>query len=116
QFQTKNRIAQAKITALDAKLALDAEKITLRQEIQQSYTDARNAWSKYLASEDAVNSIQQSFDFTKEKFDAGLATSVEYSVSTSQLIKTRSQLLQAKYEYILRLKILDFYQGNPITL
>ena len=116
QFQTKNRIAQAKITALDAKLALDAEKITLRQEIQQSYTDARNAWSKYLASEDAVNSIQQSFDFTKEKFDAGLATSVEYSVSTSQLIKTRSQLLQAKYEYILRLTILDFYQGNPITL
>ena len=100
---------------MDAKLALDQEKNSLRQEIQQAYSDARNAWSKYIAAQKALSAIQLSFGFTKERFSAGLTTSLDYKVVKTQSIKTESDLLQAKYEYILRSKILDFYCGIPIT-
>ena len=114
QLQTRNAISQAKIASMDAKLALDMEKNTLRQEIQQSYSDARNALTKYNAAQKALKAIQLSFDFAKERFSAGLSTSLDYKVVKTQLIKTEADLLQAKYEYILRSKILDFYRGIPI--
>lgn len=116
QLQTKNQISQAKIQALDSKLALDLAKITLKQEIQTAYSDAKNALAKYDASVIAVESTQESHSFVKERYDSGLATGIEFSISKNQLIITKSNLLQAKYEFILRSKILDFYRGNAISL
>ena len=71
--------------------------------------------AKYIAAQKALSAIQLSFGFTKERFSAGLTTSLDYKVVKTQSIKTESDLLQAKYEYILRSKILDFYCGIPIT-
>lgn len=116
KFQTKNQINQAKITALDAKYALDFAKITLKQEIQTAYSDARNALAKYEASTTAVEFTEESHSFVQERFKSGLATSIDLGVSQNQLIFTKSNLLQAKYEYIMRSKILDFYRGNAISL
>lgn len=116
QLQTKNQISQAKILALDSKLALDLAKNTLKQEIQTAYSDAKNALAKYDASVIAVESTQESHNFVKERYDSGLATGIEFSISKNQLIITKSNLLQAKYEFILRSKILDFYRGNGISL
>ena len=116
QLQTKNQINQAKILALDSKLALDLAKNTLKQEIQTAYSDAKNALAKYDASVIAVESTQESHSFIKERYESGLATSIEFSISKNQLVITKSNLLQAKYEFILRSKILDFYRGNAISL
>ncbi|MCD6347457.1 MAG: TolC family protein [Bacteroidales bacterium] len=115
QLQTNNLLNQAKIAALDAKLALDQEKNSIKQEILQAYTDAQSALAKYDASQNALESTQLAFSYTKERYDAGLATSIEYMVSKNQLLKIKSELLQAKYELILKNKILKFYQGTPIT-
>jgi len=116
QLQTRNQINQAKILAMDSKLALELEQNTLRQEINQAFTDAENAWSKYIASSEALLSVQEAFNFTRERFQSGLATTLEFNISKNQLSRIESELLQAKYEYLLRSKILDFYQGIPISL
>ncbi|MCK5820686.1 MAG: TolC family protein [Bacteroidales bacterium] len=116
QLQTKNQINQAKILALDSKLALDLAKNTLKQEIQTAYSDAKNALARYDASALAVESIQESHNFVTERYESGLATGIEFSISKNRLIVTKSNLLQAKYEFILRSKILDFYRGNLIKL
>jgi len=116
QLKTKNQISQAKILALDSKLALDLAKNTLKQEIQTAYSDAKNALARYDASLIAVESTQESHNFVKERYESGLATSIEFSISKNQLVISKSNLLQAKYEFILRSKILDFYRGNPISM
>ncbi|MBI9064572.1 MAG: TolC family protein, partial [Marinilabiliaceae bacterium] len=71
---------------------------------------------KYLASEEAVDSYKESFRYTEKKFNVGLVNSVDYNVAKTDFTRAQSDLLQAKYEYVLRTKILDFYRGVPIQL
>ena len=65
---------------------------------------------------EAVKSNEETFNYTHQKLDVGLVSSVNYNIAENELLKAKSDLLQAKYEYIFKTKILDFYAGNPITL
>jgi outer membrane protein len=69
-----------------------------------------------MASKKAVEAMEESFKYTEQKYMVGSATSLEYNEAKNKLIKTKSDLLQAKYDYIFKMKVLDFYQGKPITL
>ncbi len=100
----------------NAEYELYSQKMTLRKEIQQAYADALNAMKKYSSANEAVTSYVESFDYTQKKYNVGLVTSVDYNTAKNDLTRSQSELLQAKYEYILRTKILDFYMGNPIKL
>ena len=114
--QAKTSVKNAKIGMMDANYELQNEKLTLRKEIQQAYADALAAYNKYLSSEEAVNSFAESFRYTEKKFNVGLVNSVDYNVAKTDFTRAQSDLLQSKYEYILRTKILDFYMGIPLTL
>lgn len=112
KLNTKN----ASLGVLNAEYELYSQKMTLRKEIQQAYADATNAMKKYISAAEAVKSYSESFEYTQKKYDVGLVTSVDYNTAKNNLTKSQSDLLQSKYEYILRTKILDFYMGNPIKL
>jgi len=71
---------------------------------------------KYFSSETAVYSTEEAFRYTEEKFNLGLVNSVDYNQAKNNLLKSKSNLLQAKYEYIFRTKIIDFYNGIEISL
>jgi len=116
RFNTKTNVSNARINLTDAQYKLELEKQNLRKDIQQAYVDARASYNKYLSSEEAVNSFAESFRYTEKKFNVGLVNSVDYNVSKTDFTRAQSDLLQAKYEYILRTKILDFYKGIPIEL
>jgi outer membrane protein len=60
--------------------------------------------------------MEEAFRYVEEKFNVGMVNSVDYNLQKNQLTAAKSQLLQAKYEYIFRTKILDFYNGIPIEL
>ncbi|MCU4155077.1 TolC family protein [Carboxylicivirga sp. A043] len=115
-LQSRTAIKNAKIGYQDASFELQNEKLNLRKEIQQAYADAIASYNKYLSSEEAVNSFAESFRYTEKKFNVGLVNSVDYNVAKTDYTRAQSDLLQAKYEYILRTKILDFYKGIPIEL
>ncbi|TRX65843.1 TolC family protein [Carboxylicivirga sp. M1479] len=116
RLQTRNNVANAKLGVMDAQYELKAEKLALRKNIQQAFADAMAAYNKYLSSEEAVESFTESFRYTEKKFNVGLVNSVDYNVAKTDFIRAQSNLLQAKYEYILRTKILDFYKGIPLEL
>nr|WP_321406000.1 TolC family protein [uncultured Carboxylicivirga sp.] len=116
KLQTRNGVANAKLGLQDAQYQLQAAKLDLRKDIQQAYADALAAYKQFLSSEEAVESYKESFRYTEKKFNVGLVNSVDYNVSKTDFTKAQSDLLQAKYSYILRTKILDFYKGTPIEL
>ena len=60
--------------------------------------------------------MEESFRYTEQKFDVGMVTPVDYNAAKSQLLQTQSDMTQAKYEFIFKTKLLDFYKGLPITL
>jgi outer membrane protein len=116
KFQVKNGVANAILQISDYEYRLQSAGNVLRKEIEQAYTNALASLNRYISSEKAVKSTEEAFRYTEEKFNVGMINSVEYNQSKNNLTVAQSELLQARYEYIFRTKILDFYNGIPIEL
>ena len=114
RFATRNRVRTARLQQANLSLQLDNTKKILYKEIQQAWYNALAAESKYNSSEVAVKANEESFRLMSEKFNNGKATFVEYNESKLNLTKALSDKLQAKYDYLFRTKILDFYKGEII--
>jgi len=74
------------------------------------------ALKKYSASMKAVTSMEESFRYTEQKFNQGMVTPVDYNAAKTQLLNAQSDMSQAKYEYVFKTKVLDFYKGLPLSL
>ena len=95
---------------------LEATKKQLYKNIQQAYTDAVASLKKFNVSIKAVASTEESFRYTEQKFNVGMVTSVDYNAAKTQLLSAQSGMSQAKYEYVFKTKVLDFYKGIPLNL
>lgn len=115
KMKNRTNVANAELQILSKKLDLETTKNMLRKEIEQSYTNAVAAFNKYLASQKAVKSLEESFRYTEEKYNVGLISTWNYNQAKTNLNKAKSELLKSKYNYIFRTKILDFYKGVPIS-
>jgi len=116
RYQVKTNISNARISIESAELDLQNTKNELYRSIQQAYLDAVGALKKYNSTQKALIAMEESFKYTEKKFEVGLVNTVDYNTSKNQLTKTQSDLLQAKYDFIFKTKILHFYKGDPITL
>jgi outer membrane protein len=116
RFQTQTAISKAKISLADSKFQLEQQKQILYKNIQQAHTDALGAFEKYQSALEAVKSNEEAFNYTRQKYEVGLVNAVDFSIAKNNYSKARSELAQAKYEYIFKVKILDFYTGKPIQL
>jgi len=115
-WQVNTSIANAKISLENSQLELENQKNILYATIQQAYADAIAALKKFTATQQALISMEESFLYTEKKFEVGLVNTVDYNASKNQLTTTQSDLLQAKYDFIFKTRILNFYKGEPITL
>ncbi|HNO71312.1 MAG TPA: TolC family protein, partial [Bacteroidia bacterium] len=115
-LQTSTAITRAKINRENAALSLQLQKDNLKKSIQQAYNNAYSSLKKYQASKKAVDAMEESFKYTEQKYNVGATNTTEYNDSKNKLTKAKSDLLQAKYDYVFKLKVLDFYQGKTISL
>lgn len=116
RFGTRNQIRSARIQQNTLNWQLEDSKKALYKEIQQAYYNALGAESRYQSSITADKAAEASFNLMKEKYAEGKANATEYNESRTSWMKAISEKLQAKYDYIFRTKILDFYKGVPLTL
>ncbi len=116
RYQGKTGVSNSQIQLENTEFQLQNTKNLLRKDIEQSYTNALAAFKRYVANQKTVISSKEAFRYTEEKFNVGMINSVEYNQSKNNLSNAQSDLLQAKYEYIFRTKILDFYNGKAIEL
>lgn len=114
RFSTRNRVNSARLQQTNLSLQLDNTKKVLYKEIQQAWYNAVAAQSKYTSSGVAVEANEESFRLMTEKFNNGKATSVEFNEAKLGVMKAQSDRIQAKYDYLFRTKILDFYKGQAI--
>lgn len=113
---TRNNIKSASLALRSQQLALDEVQQNLRKEIEQAYYSADAAYMKYQASDKALSSARVAFTYEQEKSDAGRSTIFDYNDARTRMEKAESDLIQSKYEFIFRSKILDFYRGKPLSL
>jgi len=115
-WATRTSISRAKINVENTKYNLELSKLQLRKTIEQAYADAKAALNNYEASTTGVNAAKESFRYADQKFSVGAINSVDYNNSKKDLEKAESDQLRAKYEFIFKCTVLDFYMGKPLTL
>ena len=109
RLATKNQILKAKISYQYQELIVEKAAQALKKEIEQSYYNAQNAYKKYLSAVRSVEASNKVFQFQQKKLQAGRTTFYDYKDAKNRLEKALSEMVQAKYIYIFRCKILDFY-------
>lgn len=114
-LQTYTSVKNAKLNALNAKYGQDLAEQNLYKIIAQAYANARAALNKYVASKASVEASEQSFGFAQQKFNVGAISSFDFNSAKSRLATAQSNLLQSKYDYLFKLKVLDFYMGKQLT-
>lgn len=114
-FKTKANVSRAKINREKSILNLEQAKQDLTTTITQAYADAKASLKQYQASMLSVASLEESFKNVQNKFNFGAATSFEVEQIRGRLVNAKSNLINAKYNFVFRSKVLDFYMGKPLT-
>jgi outer membrane protein len=114
-YQTRTSVSRARIGLETARYNAENSRLQLRKTIQQSYADAVAALKRYNASQKSVAALRETLRYTEQRFNVGLAISLDYTNAKNNLNKAESELLQSKFDFIYRVKVLDFYQGKPLS-
>ncbi len=113
-LNTYTSIKNAKINSLNARFSQDLKKQNLYKTIVQAYANAKASLNKYVATKASVAAANESFKYAQQKFNAGVINAFDFSTAKNRLFAAESNLLQSKYDYIFKLKVLDYYQGIPL--
>jgi outer membrane protein len=109
-------IERAQLGILNAEITNELNKQQLKADVQLAIADAKAAKKQFEAAQKTVDALQASYDNTQKKFDLGAANTFEFTSAKNQLDLSKVDLTIAKYDYLYKLKIVDFYQGKAITL
>lgn len=116
RWQINTSVKNAKLGVEMAQLEMENAKQLLMKEVQQAANDATSTYLRVEAAEKNMLAMEESFRYVQQKFDIGMLNGTDYIVSKTNLFKAKSNYIQAKFEHVFKLKILDFYKGIPITL
>lgn len=113
---TRNNIRTARIAMRSQQLAVTEAERALRKEIEQAWYNADAAYAKYRAADAAFASAEVAFSYEQAKAEAGRSTVFDFNDAKTRMEKAAAEAVQAKYEFVFRSKILDFYRGEPLRL
>ena len=111
-FQTRTKIKLARLEEKRTGYVAENTRVLLRQAIEQAHLNMTTAYDKYQALEEQVTAYKESFRGAEIRFNLGALNSVEYLIVKNNLDRATINLTIARYEYLLRTKVLDFYQGK----
>jgi len=113
-FQVKSNVSSARINHEISQYNLEDSKIKLREVIERAYMDAKAALKTYIAAKKNVAAQQESFKNSQESFNLGVMTSYDFEQVRNRLVNAQSSLINAKYDFVFRTKVLDFYAGKSL--
>jgi outer membrane protein len=113
-YQTRASVKRSYFNTQQAEINLTSAENTLRQSVETSYNDASASSKTYQSALRLVNAREEAFRMLKQRYDNGAANFVEYQTAENALFQAKSDLVRAKYDFIFKKKVLDFYQGKPI--
>ena len=115
-WSTRNNVTRSQISLEKAKLQLEQDKLDLENTIQQAYVDVNTFEKAYAAAEKTLEARTLAYDYAKERYDVGLMNAFDFSQAQARVENAQADVIRTKYDYIFRLKILEFYFGIPNSL
>jgi outer membrane protein len=115
-FQNKTNVAKSKIAEENSKLSLQQAKLDLETTIQRAFTDAKAALKSYEAAQKSKNAQEASFNNAQERYNIGAMNAFDLEQARVRYVNAQSSLVNAKYDFVFKTKVLDFYIGKTIQL
>ena len=110
-FRAKNAVSLQKIAKQESLVELENTKLLFKQSIEEAYNNMESAYDRYYILLEQVKAFEESFRVNEIRFNNGVSNIVDYITSKNNMDSARLNLSQTKYEYLLRVKILDYYRG-----
>lgn len=114
-FQARNNVSRSKINHRNAVLNTEIVRDQLQKNVQQAVADALAAQKKFIAVKNQLAALEQSYKNAEIRFANGVMNATDFNVARNNFTKSQSDLIQAKYDYTFKLKVLDYYQGKPLS-
>ena len=93
---------------------MEQQELDLERNIYTAYTDAMGALKAYDASVAAADARKESLEYARERYDVGLINIFDFNQAQALLVSAQSDVIRAKYDFIFKVKVLEFYFGIPI--
>lgn len=113
-FSARNNVERSKVNLEKSKIAVEQEELTLQRNVYTAFTDAKGGLNAYESALSALDARQEAYNYAKEKYAVGMMNSFDFNQSQTLLSAAQSEVLRTKYDYIFKIKILEFYFGIPI--
>jgi len=113
-FAVKNNVARSKIAFERSKLAYSQQELTLERNVFTAYSDCKAAKESYQAALTTLKARELAMNYAKERYEIGMMNVFDYNQAQTTYVNAQSEVLRTKYDYIFRIKILEFYFGIPL--
>ena len=114
--QAKYAYQQAKLNYRSTSLQQENTNLKLKQDIYTAYTNAVVAFNKLTANQKAMNAAEKAYQFATKRYDLGLLGTIELLTNQNNFLKAKVNFKAAQYEYVFRIKLLEFYKGEALSL
>ncbi len=114
QLYQRNQVKIAKINVKNADLVAQTTKTQLQQDIEQAYVNMVSASNRYKILLDQVSAYTESFSAAEVRFNNGVGTSIDYLAAKNNMDRANINMITSRYDYVLRTKVLDYYQGKQL--
>lgn len=107
---------RAKLQVQNLELTKEQGDMQLKQDIYKAYVDATSALQQYNANKKAVEANQTAYEFARKRYDQGLLSTYDLLNSQIALQTALNQMVLTQYDYVFKMKLLEFYRGQGLSL
>ena len=114
-FSVRNNIERSKVAFKRSQIAVSQQELDLKRNVYTAFTDANGALNAYEAAVTTLEARTESYKYAQERFDVGLLNAFDLNQSQTLFANAESEVIRTKYDYIFRVKVVEFYFGIPIA-
>ena len=115
-LNVRNSVKRSEINLERAELQFEQDKLELETNINQAYVDVKNSAKNYEAAVKTLEARRLSYEYAKERYEVGLLNAFDFGVAQARVDNAAAEVIRTKYDYIFRIKLVEFYFGLPLTL
>ncbi len=115
-FNVNNNIKRSKISVKKAELQLLQDKLDLENTVNQAYVDVNNSATAYEAAQKSLEARRLAYQYSKDRYELGVLNAFDFSQAQARVDNAEAEVIRTKYDYIFRIKLLEFFFGIPIEL
>lgn len=115
-WQSRTSYERSKLNLANANLVIEQSNLDLKSNIYNAYTSAVASMQKFNAARNSVNAAERSYNYTLRRYELGLLSTLELITSQTNLTRSKIDMVNAQFDYVFRMKVLEFYKGQGIKL